>query len=96
MIGQIDQLSAAIARANVTLGVIPLRSEWDFNVDHGFWIFDDNHILIELVPAEFRLTQPDELATYRIVFQNLAEKASYGDDARRVLAEIALSLSNLS
>lgn len=92
MVTQIEQLISAMSHRNVDIGVISRQTEWGVNVDHGFWIFDDDHVLVEVVTAELRLAQPDELATYRRVFQRLSDEAMHGDDAQSLLSRIASDL----
>jgi transcriptional regulator with XRE-family HTH domain len=89
MAAQVERLVAATHGTTLTLGIVPMRTAWEFNVDHGFWIFDDDYVLVETVTAELRLTQPEELATYRRVFQMFADRAVYGAAARDLLGVVA-------
>ncbi len=51
----------------------------------GFWIFDEERVLVELVTAEITVTQPREITQYERTFSALAELAVYGVSARRLI-----------
>ncbi|MGW7529995.1 helix-turn-helix domain-containing protein [Streptomyces sp. NPDC054783] len=94
MAAQIEHLLSFFSRTNIALGVLPIRTSWGVNVDHGFWIFDDAYVLAETVTAEIRLTQPEELSTYRRVFQSLAGRAQYDEAAQDILDSALANLND--
>ncbi|MEV1171626.1 DUF5753 domain-containing protein [Nonomuraea sp. NPDC049784] len=93
MTEQIEKISAQVGDNRVRVGILPLTAEWDANVDHGFWMFERSHVLVETVTAELRLNRPEEIDTYWRVFHLLENKAVYGDDARALLGNVLNSLS---
>ncbi len=68
--------------------------QWPVFLDHGFWLIDDEFVLIETLAAELRLTRPDEVATYARVFEQLAGVAVYGQDARSVIMRVLVSMAS--
>ncbi|MGK4579806.1 helix-turn-helix domain-containing protein [Kitasatospora sp. HPMI-4] len=91
MRAQIDRLVSATTLPAVRLGVIPFRKRLPVSPAHGFWIFDDKQVIVEVVSAELRLGLPEEVAQYRKVFDLLASSALYDADARRALTAAAES-----
>jgi transcriptional regulator with XRE-family HTH domain len=91
MMAQLDRLVAATALGpSVRLGVIPFEEQWPVFLDHGFWIFDDDFVLVETLAAELRLTRPDEIQTYARVFDQLAAIAAYGAAARAIITRVLI------
>lgn len=89
MRSQLDALVRAAARPQISLGVIPSsaagRPMWPVE---GFWIFDDERVVVELVTAEVTVTQPHEVDLYERTFAALATSAVYGTAARAVIAGV--------
>lgn len=48
----------------------------------GFWLFDDERVVLETPTAELTITQPREVTVYAKVFAELASMAVYGAAAR--------------
>ncbi len=93
--GQLDRLIAATALGPaVQLGVIPFTAQWPVFLDHGFWIIDDEFVLIETLAAELRLTRPDEIATYARVFEQLSGVTIYGKAARAAIMRVLVSMAS--
>jgi hypothetical protein len=44
----------------------------------GFWIFDEDRVLVETPTAELTIIQPREIAVYVRTFAELASIAVYG------------------
>jgi transcriptional regulator with XRE-family HTH domain len=94
MVAQLDRLVAATTLGStVKLGVIPFDIEWPIFLDHGFWIIDEDLVIVETIAAELRLTQPDEIQTYAKIFNQLAKIAVYGAQARAVITDILIERS---
>ena len=56
MVAQLDRLVAATTLGpDVRFGVIPFEVEWPVFLDHGFWIIDDDFVIVETLAAELRL-----------------------------------------
>jgi transcriptional regulator with XRE-family HTH domain len=97
MTAQLDRLVAATALGpGVRFGVIPFEEQWPVFLDHGFWIFDDDLVLVETLAAELRLTRPDEVEIYAKVFDQLAAIAVYGAAARAVITRILIERTSES
>lgn len=95
IVGQLDRLVAATTLGpNVKLGVIPFTAQWPVFLDHGFWIIDDEFVLIETLAAELRLTRPDEIATYARVFEQLSGVAVYGQAGRSAIMRVLVSMAS--
>lgn len=91
MINQLDRLVAATAMGPaVKFGIVPFGVEWPVFLDHGFWIIDDDSVIVETLAAELRLTRPDEVQIYTNVFDQLAALASYGAGARAAVTRVLL------
>jgi transcriptional regulator with XRE-family HTH domain len=85
---QLGHLLTVSTLHNVELGIIPLDAEVETAPAHGFWIFDDDLVLVETIAAELMLREPDEIALYSRVFEALHRSARLGDDARAILQTI--------
>jgi transcriptional regulator with XRE-family HTH domain len=91
--GQLGHLLALSTLSNVELGVIPADSRLATAPMHGFWIFDDELVLVETIAAELMLREPEEIALYGGVFDTLREAASFDDEMRLVLAGLLKELA---
>jgi transcriptional regulator with XRE-family HTH domain len=94
MLGQLDRLMSLSALPNVVLGIIGFERTYVVAPAHGFWLLDNRLVMVETFSAELNLTQPQEIALYGGIFENLARVASYGRSARgvinRVIDDLAL------
>ncbi|MFI6705454.1 helix-turn-helix domain-containing protein [Nonomuraea sp. NPDC050478] len=93
MVPQLDRLVAASTLPNVRLGVIGFETTLVTAPKHGFWIFDNNLVMVETFTAELHLAQPPEIERYAQVFRSLAGIASYGQAARALLMKVMEDLS---
>lgn len=92
MAGQLGHLLQAASLPSVSLGVIPAsvsRAMWPVE---GFWILDDDRVLVELVTAEINVTQPREIDLYARTFTMLGAIAAYGSAARALITAAIDSL----
>jgi hypothetical protein len=55
---------------------------------HGFWIFDERHVIAENLTAELNITQPGEVQGYLRAFAQLAEIACYGAEVRNLITRV--------
>ncbi|MFD9716286.1 helix-turn-helix domain-containing protein [Streptomyces sp. NPDC059076] len=85
MLGQLDRLISFSQLPNVKLGIIGFETAYVVAPAHGFWILDADRVMVETFSAELNLAQPQELALYSGVFDNLAAVASYGRSARAII-----------
>jgi len=97
MNAQLDRLVAATTLGpNVKFGVLPFDVQWPVFLDHGFWIIDDDYVIVETLAAELRLTRPDEVVTYAGVFDQLAAIAEYGAAARALITQVLVQQAGKS
>ncbi|MEU0987095.1 helix-turn-helix transcriptional regulator [Streptomyces sp. NPDC005953] len=85
MLGQLDRLISFSQLPNVKLGIIGFETAYVVAPAHGFWILDADRVMVETFSAELNLAQPQELALYSGIFDNLAAVASYGRSARAII-----------
>lgn len=85
MVDQLQRLINLLHLPSARIGIIPQNTRLPITPSHGFWLRDDQLVLIETFDAELRLALPDEVALYRRVFDLLAPVARYDDGARRLL-----------
>jgi transcriptional regulator with XRE-family HTH domain len=93
MLAQLDRLVALSAMRNVRLGIIPFETLYSVAPAHGFWLLDEDLVIVETFSAELHLAQPPEIALYSAIFDRLAAIASYGRDARAVITRVIEDLS---
>jgi transcriptional regulator with XRE-family HTH domain len=93
MLAQLDRLVALSAMRNVRLGIIPFETPYSVAPAHGFWLLDEDLVIVETFSAELHLAQPPEIALYSAIFDRLAAIASYGRDARAVITRVIEDLS---
>jgi hypothetical protein len=85
MLGQLDRLVSLSQLPNVRLGVIGFESRYATSPWHGFWIYDNERVLVETLSAELDLRQPQEIELYGNAFEQLAAVARYGRGARAII-----------
>lgn len=85
MVGQLDRLLAVAGLPSVTLGVIPFSATYVVGPLNGFWIFDDNYVLVETFSAELTITEAAEVALHVRIFERLSDSAVYDGDARQLI-----------
>lgn len=92
MAAQLGHLLQIASMHQVSLGVIPMNAERIMWPLEGFWIFDDQQVIIELATAQVTVRQPSEIQIYSRVFAELVGIAVYGKEARALLAKAINSL----
>ncbi|WP_246257089.1 helix-turn-helix domain-containing protein [Amycolatopsis anabasis] len=88
MLGQLDRLVSLSALPNVKLGVIGFETAYAVAPAHGFWLLDEDRVMVETFSAELNLAQPQETGLYAEVFRSLATTASYGRAARAIITRV--------
>jgi transcriptional regulator with XRE-family HTH domain len=88
LLGQLDRLVSLSALRNVRLGIIGFETTYPIGPWHGFWLRDNDRVLIETYSAELNLAQPQEIELYGRVFEQLAGVASYGAAARAIILRV--------
>ncbi|WP_405653548.1 helix-turn-helix domain-containing protein [Streptomyces sp. RK9] len=92
MAGQLDRLINLIGMPSVSFGVVPLGAPMRITPRHGFWIFDEERVVVETINTELRLESADDLALYGRVWDRLSESALHGAAARRLLGRTRAAL----
>ncbi len=93
MLGQLDRLISLAALPNVKLGIIAFDTHYTASPWHGFWIYDEEKVVVETFSAGLNLAQPQEVELYGNIFEELAAVASYGRDARALITKAVDQLS---
>ncbi|MGR3935306.1 helix-turn-helix domain-containing protein [Streptomyces sp. BRA346] len=85
MAGQLAHLLTVMPLPSVSLGIIPLttpRTVWPLE---AFYLYDDQHTVIETLTAGINVRQPREIADYTRAFTGLSAMAVHGDTARALI-----------
>jgi transcriptional regulator with XRE-family HTH domain len=88
MLGQLDRLVSLSALPNVRLGIIGFETAYVVAPAHGFWLLDNDRVMVETFSAELNLAQPPEIELYAGIFEQLAAVASYGRSARGIITRV--------
>lgn len=88
MLSQLGHLISITALPNVRFGIIAFDAQYATSPWHGFWIYDNEKVLVETMTAELDLRQPEEIAQYSGAFDQLAAVASYGRSARAIITRV--------
>lgn len=86
MAGQLDRLIGLIGMSTVELGIVPFGALLKLTPKHGFWIFDEERVVVETINTELQLESADDVALYGRVWDSLNEAAAYGQHAHRLIA----------
>ena len=92
MAGQMDRLIGLIGMPQVELGIVPFGARLRLTPKHGFWIFDEERVVVETVSTEFTLESTEDVGLYGRVWDRLDEAAAYGQQARRLIGRARASL----
>ncbi|MFJ5259079.1 helix-turn-helix domain-containing protein [Streptomyces sp. NPDC088387] len=82
---QLDRLAGHVGMDTIELGVIPLTASLKVPTANGFWVLDNSLVIAEDWHAELWLDDTETVASYRRVWDRLAESAVYGADAQNVI-----------
>jgi transcriptional regulator with XRE-family HTH domain len=94
-IQQLRQIAAVMRLPNVSIGILPLHGRARVLYPEGFQVFADRDddadtlVLVELVPDELTLSEPDDVALYLRESDRLRSAALFDDQARTLLDRIA-------
>jgi transcriptional regulator with XRE-family HTH domain len=92
MAAQYGHLLKLSTSPRLSLGVIPMSVRRAMYSTEGFWIFDSERVLVEILSAEITVTQPREIELYERTFVELAELAVYGSDCHALIASAVTAL----
>lgn len=93
MLGQLDRLVSFSALPNVRLGIIGFETQCATSPWHGFWLYDNERVLVETFSAALDLRQPQEVELHGNTFQQLASVARYGRGARAIINRVVDDLA---
>ncbi|GGM78311.1 Scr1 family TA system antitoxin-like transcriptional regulator [Dactylosporangium sucinum] len=79
-------------RPNVSLGIIPRHIDRTMWASPGFWIYDDERVIVETPSAQLTITQPREVTIYARWFAELSLMAVVGYPARRIITDAIAAL----
>ncbi|MEU2111809.1 helix-turn-helix transcriptional regulator [Streptomyces sp. NPDC019507] len=93
MAGQLDRLVGLIGMSTVELGIVPLGAPLALTPKHGFWIFDEERVIVETINTELQYDSADDVSLYGRVWDRLAAGAAYGPRAHRLIARARAQLA---
>ncbi|MGQ0715740.1 MAG: helix-turn-helix domain-containing protein [Pseudonocardiales bacterium] len=94
MLAQLDRLISLSTLPNVRFGVISSNTQYVVGPWHGFWLRDNERVLVETFSAELNLVQAPEIALYNKIFEQFAAIAAYGRSAREIITRVADELAS--
>lgn len=94
LLAQLDRLVSLSALRNIRIGVIGFKTRPVVAPWHGFWLLDSERVMVETYSAELNLAQPQEIALYTSIFEQLAATASYGSEARAIITRVMHELAD--
>jgi hypothetical protein len=93
MLGQLDRLVSLSQLPSVRLGIVGFETQYATSPWHGFWLYDNERVLVETFSAALDLRQPQEIELYSNAFEQLAAVASYGRSARMIISRVIADLA---
>ncbi|MEO5875628.1 MAG: helix-turn-helix transcriptional regulator [Streptosporangiaceae bacterium] len=91
---QLAYLLTVMSWPNVSLGIIPREADrtsiWPLN---GFWIYDSDRVITELLTAEITITQPSEVEPYQRAYSELTALSARDETARRLILRAIAALA---
>jgi transcriptional regulator with XRE-family HTH domain len=88
MLGQLDRLISLSSLPNVKFGIVAFGAPYAVAPAHGFWLLDDERVMIETYSAELNLAGPQEIDLYGTIFDAMATAADYGRQARDIIKKV--------
>ncbi|MDQ3708057.1 MAG: helix-turn-helix domain-containing protein [Actinomycetota bacterium] len=89
MLGQLDRLVSLTSLSNVELGVVPWSAPLPAAPLHGFCIYDQRLVTVDMMTAEFTVHSAPEITRYEATFAAFRDAALIGPDARAYLRKLA-------
>lgn len=93
MLGQLDRLISLSTLRNMRFGIIDAATQYVVDPRHGFWIHNQELVVVETYSAELNLRQPQEIELYERIFEHHAAIASYGSSAREIITRVINDLA---
>jgi hypothetical protein len=91
MAAQASHIASLATLTNVEIGVIFLGAPVGDLPLHGYQIFDERLVSVELEHAVVTVADPRDIVIYLRLFAKMSEAAEFGQSARSRLAEITVS-----
>jgi transcriptional regulator with XRE-family HTH domain len=82
---QLDRLAALAGLSTARIGIIPAAAPAAVLPAHGFWIYDDEVVVVEILSAELMLRAPRDIDLYQRAWDRLVTQAVFGDEARALI-----------
>ncbi|MGH3512728.1 MAG: Scr1 family TA system antitoxin-like transcriptional regulator, partial [Pseudonocardiaceae bacterium] len=92
LLGQLDRLISLSTMRNIRFGIIDAATQYVVDPRHGFWIHNQELVVVETYSAELNLRQPQEIELYERIFEHHAAVASYGSSAREIITRVIADL----
>ena len=89
MADQIDHISAALARRNVRIGIIPWGTTVLSLPQQSWYLFDSRLVVTGGLTYALDLADPDDVGAYVELTDALERLAVYGEEAREILTRVA-------
>lgn len=97
MVSQVEQVIETSREPNVELGIIgPTADGLRVTAPHGFHVYDADAVQVGTKSGTQLTSDQEFLDIYRGLFDKLAARAVFGDEAREVLARIAAEYRTLT
>ncbi|MFF1359183.1 hypothetical protein [Streptomyces sp. NPDC058297] len=64
-----------------------------FTPKHGFWIFDEERVVVETINTELQYDSADDLALYGRTWDQLDQAAAHAPKAHRLIARARAAIA---
>ncbi|MEV0583230.1 helix-turn-helix transcriptional regulator [Nonomuraea sp. NPDC050310] len=96
MLGQMDRLLAVSTLPNLKLGLIPFEHELPSAITTGFWIFDEEQVMVPMRHHELHLRERSDVEFYAEIFEAYSKVAEFGQSARSIIMRVINDLAKQS
>ncbi|WP_307796198.1 helix-turn-helix transcriptional regulator [Amycolatopsis sp. 195334CR] len=90
--GQLDRLQAVAELGSVDLRIVPFTTATPVCPLHGFSIYDDETVTIEMITGSQALADPEEVTSYARLFGHLHTAALAGREATQLIQRVSRQL----
>jgi transcriptional regulator with XRE-family HTH domain len=80
MLAQLQRIKAVASQENVRMSILPLDAELAFPPLHGFHVFDDRAVVIDLISTTVVSRGTEDIQVYRAVFDHFRTQATVDID----------------
>ncbi|MEV7212066.1 helix-turn-helix transcriptional regulator [Kitasatospora cineracea] len=89
---QLDRLTGLLGLDTLRLGIVPLRARMPMTARHGFWIFDDSRVTLEVLHASVQVEDAEAIGLYEAAWSRLEAVAAYRADAHQLISRARSAL----